>query len=111
MASSNDKISTLKNYLRENPEDSFTKFALALELWKKDQINNARKLFESIRTHNPDYVGVYYHLGKLYEEQGELSKARTTYDEGIEIAQEQNETRTLSELQEAKSLIEGEDEQ
>jgi tetratricopeptide (TPR) repeat protein len=108
--SSTDNISTLKNYLRDNPDDSFTKFALALELWKKDQTENARKLFESIRSNDPDYVGVYYHLGKLYAELDQEAKAVDIYNEGIEVAREQQETRTLSELQEAKSIIGGEDE-
>jgi tetratricopeptide (TPR) repeat protein len=110
LSSGNDKISTLKQYLRENPNDSFSKFALALEFWKQDQPEKARKFFESIRQKDPEYLGVYYHLGKLYEELGDFKKARVIYDEGIELARNQQETRTLSELIEAKSIIEGDDE-
>ncbi len=106
----NDKIATLKKYLKDNPDDSFTRFALALELLKQDETDKARKLFEAIRNDDPDYVGVYYHLGKLYESQDKVDRAIDIYDEGIEVAQEQNEQRTLSELQEAKSLLKWDDE-
>ncbi|GAB5410741.1 MAG: hypothetical protein BalsKO_31060 [Balneolaceae bacterium] len=55
----NSKISTLAARIKENPNDSFSKFALALELLNIDQTAKARVLFENIVNNDPNYVGVY----------------------------------------------------
>ena len=58
MSAQNSKIKKLAGYIKKNPEDSFSKFALALEFLKEDQINKARILFEDIEKNDPCYV--YY---------------------------------------------------
>jgi len=95
------RIKSLARQVRQQPEDSFSKFALALELLKKDGITQARILFEDIRKSDPGYLGVYYHLGKLYNEIGENKKAYETYKKGIQVAVEQNDLHTKSELETA----------
>lgn len=92
------RISTLAKSVRDNPGDSFTKFALALELLKVDEVQKARRLFENIRSNDPDYVGVYYHLAKLYVETGDENKALTTYREGMRKADELGDQHSKSEL-------------
>ena len=94
-------ISKLASRVKENPNDSFSKFALALELLKQDEADKARKLFENIVAHDPGYVGVYYHLGKLYNSTGENKLALQTYKDGIEVAERNNELHAKSELQAA----------
>jgi len=96
-----EKIKRLVTFIKRNPSDSFSKFALALELLKQEEIQKARILFESIRESDPGYVGVYYHLGKLYERIGWNNKAKNTFEEGIKVAGQKQEERTQSELQEA----------
>ncbi len=95
------RISTLANQIKENPKDSFLKFALALELLKTGNTNKALALFRNIRETEPDYVGVYYHLGKLYEELGENNFAIESYNQGIEVAEKLSDTHAKSELQSA----------
>jgi tetratricopeptide (TPR) repeat protein len=93
--------------IKENPDDSFSKFALAVEFKKMDRFDKARVLFESIRNNDPGYVGVYYHLGKTYEVLGMNRQALITYNEGIEIASaNKEEERTVSELKEALAELE-----
>lgn len=92
------RISTLAKAVKEHPEDSFYKFTLALEMLKIEQPSKARVLFEAIRNDDPEYVGVYYHLAKLYAELNENKKALETYKEGIKIAEDQNDQHTKSEL-------------
>lgn len=84
----------------KNPNDSFSKFALALEFLKMDNVGKARILFEDIQNKDPDYVGVYYHLGNTYERLGRLQDARDTYERGIQVATDQNDQRTAAELNE-----------
>ncbi len=101
------RLRTLAKNIKQDPEDSFSKFALALEFIKLDKYEKARILFESIRNNDPKYVGVYYHLGKTYELLGMNRQAVITYKEGIEIALANNaKERTVSELEEALSELE-----
>lgn len=94
----NTRIPALAKAVRDHPEDSFYKFTLALELLKIDELKKARVLFEAIRQKDPGYVGVYYHLAKLYEKIGENKNALATYKKGISIAESQNDSHTKSEL-------------
>ena len=95
------KIKQLARQIKHNPGDSFSKFALALEFRKKGEFKKARILFEDILSSDPDYVGVYYHLGKLYEALDRPDDAQILYKKGITIANEQDEERTEKELNEA----------
>lgn len=102
---SSKKARTLARYVKENPNDSFSKFALALEFLKEDQLKKARVLFESIAKNDPEYVGVYYHLGKLYERLDRNDLALQTYTKGIEVAKSQNDAHTADEITEAMQLM------
>jgi tetratricopeptide (TPR) repeat protein len=95
------KIKQLALQIKNNPGDSFSKFALALEFRKEGEFKKARILFEDILESDPDYVGVYYHLGKLYEVLDQFPEAKKLYEKGIEVADRQKELRTKSELKEA----------
>lgn len=106
MNSSNTKIKKLARYIKDNPEDSFSKFALALEFLKEDQHKKARILFEDIQRNDPEYDGVYYHLGKLYEGSGRLEEARDIYKKGVKVAAENGHKRNAKELKEALAELE-----
>jgi Tfp pilus assembly protein PilF len=92
-------ISKLAKQLKESPNDSFLKFALALELLKIGENKKAQSLFKNILASDPEYVGVYYHLGKLYEELEENNLALSCYKDGIQIATKLKDQHTRSELQ------------
>lgn len=100
------RISRLASAVKADPDDSFSKFALALELLKTGEQDKARQLFENIRSRDPEYVGVYYHLAKLYVETGENKKALETYKEGIRVASDLNDHHSKSELEEALAVLE-----
>ncbi len=100
------KIPTLAARVKENPNDSFSKFALALELIKIGQDAKARLLFESIVDTDPSYTGVYYHLAKLYTEIDENKKALDTYKKGIKVAEQAKDQHAKSELQGALLALE-----
>lgn len=102
------KIKQLARQIKHNPGDSFSKFALALEFRKEGEFKKARILFEDILSSDPEYVGVYYHLGKLYEAFDNLNDAKKLYQKGIEVASRQNEERTEKELKEALLQVETE---
>ena len=104
---SDDRLDQLQAFYEEDPEDPFTRFALAQEHLKHDNPDEALAFFEELVETDPDYVGTYYHLGKLYERLGRVDDALDVYERGIEVAREQKAQKDLSELQDAKLKAEG----
>ena len=102
-----DRLTTLLQYHEEDPGDSFIRFALASEYGKQGEHIEALKWFEELRENDPDYVGTYYHIGKLYETLDRQSDAITAYKEGIKIAGAQSDQHARSELQSALLEAEG----
>jgi len=96
-----DRISKLKAFLESSPDDSFLKHALALEYIKLEDDAAARRLFEELLEKEPEYVGSYYHLGKLLERAGEATLAGTTYEKGMAMARSVNDKHAYNELQAA----------
>ena len=105
MPDQKNKIKALARNIRANPDDSFSKFALALEFLKQDNLKRAKLLFEDVYQNDPEYVGLYYHLGKLYERLEKWDQAKQMYAEGIEVAADQKERRTQKELEEALAQL------
>lgn len=102
-----DRLEQLQSFYEEDPDDPFTRFALAQEHLKRDHVEKALSFFEGLVDTDPEYVGTYYHLGKLYERLDRVDEALSTYEQGIDVAREQGEQKTLSELQDAKLKAEG----
>lgn len=96
-----DRIGKIRQLLEDSPEDLFLKHALALEYIKIERDKEARLLFEEILNTNPDYVGSYYHLGKLYERSNLIEKAKAVYQNGIAAAIKCGNTHAANELRAA----------
>lgn len=101
-----NRIDTLIKFLEDDPEDSFVLFALAKEYEKVGTLKKALDTFLKLKEIENDYLGLYYHLGKLYEELLEKDNALRTYEEGIAIAKSASDFHALSELMNAKQNLE-----
>lgn len=104
-----NRLQTLLNFLEANPNDAFILFALAKEYEKLQQPQEALTYFQRLEKEHPDYVGTYYHLGKLLEQLDQPEKAFATYKTGMAIAKKQGDQHALSELAGAKLNL-GDDE-
>ncbi|TAH01339.1 MAG: hypothetical protein EAZ16_11955 [Sphingobacteriales bacterium] len=93
-----ERIEKLKAFLLESPADCFLQHALALEYVKLGNDAEARKWFEAILNSNPNYIGSYYHLGKLLERLNETAVAITWYEKGMAAARAANDLHALGEL-------------
>jgi tetratricopeptide (TPR) repeat protein len=96
-----DRIEKLKEFLRQDPNDNFSRHALGLEFVKRGEELLARELFEEILQRDPGYVGTYYHLGKLLERAGDEHAAIRVYSKGIEEAKRIDDIHALNELRSA----------
>ena len=99
----------LIDFLKESPADPFLTYALATEHLKLGHTEEALRHYEQLVQEHPDYVGTYYHLGKLYESLGRPDEAVTTYENGMQAARNKRDMHALSELQGAYRLALGED--
>lgn len=96
-----DRISKLREFLKDNPQDNFLRHALALEYIKQEQDQEASALFETILTQSPDYIGSYYHLAKLLEKMQEKQLAIEWYEKGMQAAKQAGDQHAYNELQAA----------
>jgi Tfp pilus assembly protein PilF len=96
-----DRISKLKGFLEQQPQDSFLQHALALEYIKNGDDKEAQLLFESILRNDAGYVGSYYHLGKLLERTGKGEEAIVVYEKGMAAAKQAGDLHSYNELQAA----------
>jgi Tfp pilus assembly protein PilF len=95
------RIDHIRKMLAENGPDSFLEHALALELIKEGDEPAARLQFEALLARDPEYLGSYYHLAKLYERQGSPNLAIQAYEKGIALAGQKNDRHSLQELRNA----------
>ncbi len=96
-----NRIEKIQEFLKTSPKDNFLRHALALEYIKLGDDAKARSLLEEILNEFPDYVGSYYHLGKLLERNGETTLAVHCYEKGMHAALSANDRHAYSELQSA----------
>lgn len=101
-----NRIDTLLGFLKDDPEDGFVIFALAKEYEKIGTLKKALDTYLKLKELDSNYVGLYYHLGALYEQLKEKDKALLTYEEGIAVAKKIADFHSLSELHNAKTNLE-----
>jgi tetratricopeptide (TPR) repeat protein len=99
------RIESLEEFLAEDPDDSFSRYALALELVKEGREHDALKELQTVLEGDPNYVAVYYQLGRLLALAGRTDEAREIYQRGIEVASLARDQRTKEELQMALDTL------
>jgi Tfp pilus assembly protein PilF len=99
------RIEILKGFLKENANDSFSRYALALEYVKLGQNEDARREFETVMSQDPDYVATYYQLGQLYRTLSMTHDAEKTFRTGITVAAKLGDEHTRSELEAALEAL------
>ncbi len=94
-----ERLNQLIDFLTDSPNDPFLKYAIATEYLKLGHTDDALRYYEDLRGNHPEYVGTYYHLGKLYEALDRKEDAIAVYEAGISAARNKRDMHALSELQ------------
>ena len=100
-----NRIEILKGFLEENPNDSFSRYALALEYVKLGDHDGAVREFETVKKNDPNYVATYFQLGQLYQRIGQSHEAEKTFRTGITVAAKAGDEHTKSELEGALEAL------
>ncbi|MHA4895163.1 tetratricopeptide repeat protein [Pedobacter sp. PWIIR3] len=105
----NTRLTKLLEFLESDPNDPFVLYALATEYNSAGQTEQAFAYYVKLVSEHPDYVGTYYHLGKLYEKNDRTEDAIKTYQLGMAAARNKRDMHALSELQGAFNSASGMD--
>lgn len=96
-----NRLDKLLAMLKDQPNDPFLSYAVALEYATQGYKDEAISYLEALRSEQPEYLATYYQLGKQYEMKGAEEKAIAIYREGSHLAQQQGDQKTDEELRDA----------
>jgi Tfp pilus assembly protein PilF len=100
-----DRIAFLKDFISKNPMDLFSRHALAMEMIKLGNDVEAKSILDQILLIDSNYVGSYYHLGKVEERLGMMNDALLTYHKGIQVAMKLGDQHASRELKAALNQL------
>ena len=98
--SSPSRLQQLLAFYEEDPYDPFTIYALATE-YRATEPLRAWEFYKKLLAEHPDYVGTYYHAGKLLEGFGKKDEAEQVYRKGLVASRKAGQLHAASELQQA----------
>lgn len=95
----------LEEFIAQDPNDSFSRYALALELEKENRVSDALPQLREVIARDPGLVAAYQHLGRLLAQTGSDDEAREIYRQGISVATAGGDQRARSEMQLALDML------
>ena len=100
------RLERLKELLKQSPDDTFIRFAIAKEMEKSGRESEALDMMVALIQDNPEYIGAYYHIAALMTGFEDVTGALRIYDKGMEIASKLGDNHALNELKTAKMNLE-----
>ncbi|MFA4870622.1 MAG: tetratricopeptide repeat protein [Pedobacter sp.] len=101
------RLIKLLEFLESDPNDPFVLYALATEYNSSNDTEKALEYYLKLINDHPDYVGTYYHLGKLYQKLEQTDSALEIYQKGMLAARAKRDMHAFSELQGAYNSAAG----
>ena len=95
----------LEEFVAADPSDTFSRYALALELEKQQRNADAIARLREVIERDASYVAAYYHLGRMLAREGQEGEAREVYATGLDVAAKAGDRRTQQEIQEALAAL------
>ncbi len=100
-----NRLEVLKSMVAQNPNDSFSRYGLAMEYVNAGDLEGAIQEYRTLLSANPNYSAAYYHGGQTLEKLGRREDARALYRRGIEATTRIGDLHTRSEIQTALDLL------
>ncbi|AIZ63683.1 hypothetical protein PK28_08235 [Hymenobacter sp. DG25B] len=106
METASSRLQQLLAFYQDDPNDPFTIYALATEYRPTDP-QKALGFYQKLLDEHPDYVGTYYHAGKLLEQLEKPEEAEKVYRLGLQVSRRAGQLHAASELQGALNKVLG----
>jgi len=103
------RLEFLQEALAKDPENTFMRYGLAMELQNAGRAAEARAHFDHLLTHHPDYSAAYFQAAMLLMKLDRREEARKVLEAGIEVTGRQGNVHAQSELRAALDDLEGSD--
>jgi len=100
MTMSESRRAKIESLLRDDPDDVFLRYSLALEMESAGEWEAAIDLLQELARGEPPYVPAYHMAGRHLAARGRVAEARLALREGIEIARAQAEEHAAAEMSE-----------
>ena len=104
---SGSRLEALRKFLEDDPSDTFTRYAIALEYISMNNSTQAVASFEELLKDDPAYVPAYHQLGLLHLRLGRAEEGRAVLSRGVVVARTAGDTHAQLEMQEAIEESEG----
>ncbi|MFM7151326.1 MAG: tetratricopeptide repeat protein [Gemmataceae bacterium] len=88
----------IEQMLAEDPQDSFLRYGLAMELVSAGQDDQAIDQLRELLRRDPEYVPAYLQAGQAFLRLGEEEQAKQILREGIDMARKVNDGHAASEM-------------
>ena len=102
------RLEQLQAMLKDDPQDLFIRYAIAVEYAAAGDIKASILQLEELIASHPDYLGAYYKLGQLLEQNEQTARAIEVYRAGAALAERAGNKKTLREIREALWVLEDE---
>jgi predicted Zn-dependent protease len=89
----------LEQFLAQNPNDAFSRYGIALECLREDDISGAEMHFKTLLEANPDYVPGYQMYAQTLVQHNRAEEAKVLLSRGITAANRQGNQHARSEME------------
>lgn len=96
---SDDRVRLLTQFVKENPNDAFARYGLAMEHSNRGDVETALAEFNRLIELHPDYSAGYFMAAQMLARVGKTSEARTFLEGGIAAAARTGNAHAKSEMQ------------
>lgn len=107
LAVMNKRLAMLEKLISAGQADPFAFYGLAMEYRKEGRIEDAVRTFDDLRTRDRNYLPMYLMAGQTLREAGRNEEAVGWLREGIAVATEKRDTKTLGELESELASAQG----
>jgi tetratricopeptide (TPR) repeat protein len=94
-----DRVTTLREILSQNPNDTFARYGLAMEYSNSGKTEEALQEFGKLLAANPDYTAGYFMAAQTLTKVDRIEEARKMLQNGIAAAERTGNSHALSEMQ------------
>ena len=89
----------LAEFLKENPNDAFARYGLALEHVKGGDVEAGLREFKTLLEKNPDYTAGYQMAAQTLASAGQTDEAIKMLSDGIACARRTGNNHAMSEME------------
>jgi tetratricopeptide (TPR) repeat protein len=100
-----NRLELLRQMVSQNPDNSFARYGLAIELANSGALQQAAAEFRALLERDENYAAAYFHFGQALEKSGDVEQARAIYEKGIEVTTKKGDLHTRAEIEGALALL------